>query len=487
LLSGFALLPEPSPEPGVHTSQRALRGDRDAYRAVFDACPVPMLVCEVGTLRVLAANVAAAKLHGASPELVEGRTLFDLRRLPELTGLMLERALGREVALGFGYHLRKDGTTFPVQLTVHPSELFGSPAWLCVLKSMEEVLAPREAAPRPRYLEAVGRVAGGVAHDLSELLSIIVSRGTLAASQLPGSSPLLEELAELRAAAERAALLTKQLLGLTRRGSATSSTPVDLNEVVRRAEPFLRRVLGENVELGLELAPDLDLVLADPARVEQLLVQLLAESRGGSATVCIETRNVEVDGPQGCERHVMLLVTDGGGFPAAEVAAWSELVSTGSAWMESEPGGGSRCVTCLPSLRPRTVKSSAVQPRPRRETVLIVQDNPHLRKTLRTYFAREGFRVLDADSGRQALRVAEQNVDVDLLVTDVVLTDGSGRELNRALRERLPSLRTLISIGNAEQGATLSLDERTALISKPFDLREFGALVERLLAQPDLT
>lgn len=488
LLHGSALRPAPPlSDSAAQASQRAGRGDRDAYRAVFDASPVPMLVCEVGTLRILAANVRAAKLHGASPELVEGRTLFDLRRLPELTSVMIERAVGRELALGFGYHVRRDGSTFPVQLTVHPSELFGRPAWLCVLKSLEELLAPREAAPRSRVLEAVGRVAGGVAHDLDGLLSIILASGALTASQLPRSSPLQEQLAELRGAAERAARLAKQLLGLARRGDASSPTPLDLNEVIQRAEPFLRRVLDEHVQLELDLAPELDQALADASRVEQLLAQLLAEPRGSSGKVGIATCNVDLHGPHGAERHVMLRVTDSGDVTRSDVAAWAELLGTGNAWMEREPGAGSRFVVCLPSVRERGGKSSAGSARSRRETVLIVQDNLHLKKTLRTYFAREGFRVLDAESGSQALRIVEQDLDIDLLLTDFVLTDGSGSELNRALRQRLPSLRTLVSIGNAEQGATLKLDERTALISKPFDLREFGALVERLLAQPDLT
>lgn len=478
---------EPNPEPGTHASQRLLKSDRDPYRTVFDVNPVPLLLCEVGSLRVVAANVAAAKLHGATPDGLQGTTLFELRRVSDLTSVMLKRAVGHEIALGFGYHLRRDGSTFPVQLTVHPSELGGKPVWLCVLKSLEEVLAPREGEQQRRLLEAVGRVAGGAAHDINNLLSVILSFSSLAASHLAGTAPAHADLAEIRGAAERATQLTKQLLSLSRR-APSAPKPLRLNEVVTRVEKLLRRILDDDGQLVLDLAPDVDLVLADAAQVERLLVQLLAETRSGDkpGTVRVETRNVELETERGSERHVLLRVTDSEGSLTPEVAALCAFVDSGNAWLETEAGAGSQFVACFPSAGSR----SAAEGRPRkqrRETVLVVQDNPHLRKTLRNYFAREGFAVMDAESGLEALRQVEQCAGVDLLLTDFVLTDGSGSELCRTLRERLPSLRVLVAIGNPEQGDALRLDERTATISKPFDLRAFGALVERLLEQPDLT
>lgn len=480
---------EPTPIQGAHVSQRFPKSERDPFRSVFDSNPVPMLLCEVGTLRVVAANSAAAKLHGASSERMQGTSLFELRRVSDLTSVMLKRAVGHEIALGFGYHTRQDGSAFPVQLTVHPSELGGKPIWLCVLKSLEELLAPREGEQQRRLLEAVGRIAGGIAHDINNLLLVILSFGGLAASQLPSSSPALGDLAEIRGAAERATLLTKQLLNLSRRGPP-SPRPLQLNEIVARLEKLLRRLLDEDVALELRLAVDADPVLADAAQVERLLLQLLSELRPGRkpAVVRIETRNVDLDTERGPERHVMLQVADSESSLTPEVAALCAFVDSGNAWLETEPGVGSRFVACFPSVRGKALGASGAAPRKTRsETVLVVQDNPHLRKTLRTYFAREGFHVLDADSSLEALRQVEESSGVDLLLSDFVLTDGSGPELGRALRERLPSLRVLIAIGDTEQGATLHLDERTAIISKPFDLRDFGALVQRLLDQPNLT
>jgi two-component system, cell cycle sensor histidine kinase and response regulator CckA len=479
---------EPDPEEGTHASQRLLKSERDAYRSVFDHNPVPMLLCEVGTLRVAAANLAACKLHGASAEQMQGTSLFELRRVSDLTSMMLKRAVGHEVALGFGYHTRKDGSTFPVQLTVHPSELGGRPVWLCILKSLDELLLPREGEQQRRILEAIGRIAGGVAHDINNLLSVILSFGSLAASQLPTTSPAQSDLSEIRGAAERATALTKQLLSLSRKGPATPK-PLQLNDVIKRMEKLLRRLLDEQLGLELELAPDVEQVLADATQVERLLVQLVSEARAGSGKpgrLLIETRNVELDSERGGERHVMLRVSDSESAITPEVASLSAFVESGNAWLESEPGAGARFVACFPSVKGKPTGMVAEPRKVRRETVLVVQDNPHLRKTLKTYFAREGYRVLDADSSLEALRLIEHEARVDLLLTDFVLTDGTGSELARALRERLPSLRVLVAIGNPEQRAALREDDRTAIISKPFDLQEFGSRVKSLVDLPDL-
>jgi two-component system cell cycle sensor histidine kinase/response regulator CckA len=475
---------DPDSEHGTHASQRLLKADRDVYRAVFDQSPLPMLLCDVGTLTVLAANQLAAKLHGASPEQMVGASLFELRRVSDLTSVMLKRAVGREIALGFGYHTRRDGTTFPVQLSVHPSELAGRPAWLCVLRSLEDVLTPREGEQERRLFEAIGRMAGGVAHDINNLLSVVLSFGSLAASHLPAASAAREDLSEICAAAERASGLTKQLLNLSRRTPGTPR-PLQINDLVKRLEKLLRRLLDEQLTLDLALDPKLDRVLADAAQVERLLVQLVSEARQVSpkgSRLLIETRNVRLDVESGPDRHVMLSINDSGGSLSPEVAAMSAFALMGSSWQETEPGSGTRFVACFPSLNNSEPAADAdLEPSARVRTVLLVQDNPHLKKTLKTYFVREGYRVLEADSSFEATRVAEQDTEIDLLLTDYSLTDGTGPDLARALRRQLPELKALIALGHPEQRAALREDDRTAVISKPFDLQRFGELVERLV------
>lgn len=473
---------EPDSEPSNQASQRLLKADRDHYRAVFDQSPQPLLLCDVGTLTIIAANHLAAKLHGASPEQLVGTTLFEVRRVSDLTSVMLKRAVGREIALGFGYHARKDGSTFPVQLSAHPTDFGGRRAWLCVLRSLEDVLAPREGEQERRLFEAVGRMAGGVAHDINNLLSVVLSFASLATSQLPAASSLREDLGEIRGAAERAAALTKQLLNLSRKAPAAPK-PLQLNDVVRRLEKLLRRLLDEHLTIDFVLDPQLDQVLADATQVERLLVQLVSEARHVSARgsrLLIETRNVRLDVEHGSDRHVVLSVNDSGGSLSPEVAAMSSFVEAESTWLESEPGAGTRFVACFPSLV--TASPASPEPRPRRhETVLVVQDNPHLRKTIKTYFAREGYRVLEAESCFEAARIAEHDTRIDLLLCDFSLPDGNGPELARALRQQLPGLKVLIATGHPDQRAALREDDRTAVINKPFDLQQFGELIQRLL------
>jgi two-component system, cell cycle sensor histidine kinase and response regulator CckA len=443
-----------------------------------------MLLCDVGSLTVLAANHLAAKLHGTSPEQLVGTSLFEIRRVSDLTSVMLKRAVGREIALGFGYHARKDGSTFPVQLSAYPSEVAGKPAWLCVLRSLDDVLLPREGEQDRRLFEAIGRMAGGVAHDINNLLSVVLSFASLAVSQLPAASGTRDDLGEIRGAAERASALTKQLLNLSRRAPATPK-PLQLNDVVKRLDKLLRRLLDEQLSLELVLDPELDQVLADASQIERLLVQLVSEARHVSTKgnrLVIETRNVQLDVEHGTERQVRLSVSDSGGSLSPQVAAMSSFVDAGSAWLENEPGSGTRFVACFPSITVGAPIATSGDARPRRrETVLVVQDNPHLRKTIKTYFAREGYRVLEAESSFEAVNLIEHDARVDLLLTDFCLPDGNGSELARALRRVLPELKVLIATGHPEQRAALREDDRTAVISKPFDLQQFGALVQRLL------
>jgi two-component system, cell cycle sensor histidine kinase and response regulator CckA len=475
---------EPDSEPDTQASQRVLKADRDVYRAAFDQSPSPMLLCDVGSLTVLAANHLAAKLHGARPDQLVGTSLFQIRRVSDLTSVMLKRAVGREIALGFGYHARKDGSLFPLQLSVYPSEVAGKPAWLCVLRALDDVLLPREGERDRRLFEAVGRMAGGVAHDINNLLSVVLSFASLAASQLPAASSTRDDLAEIRGAAERASVLTKQLLSLSRRSPSTPK-PLQINEVVQRLDKLLRRLLDEHLTLELVLDPELDNVLADASQIERLLVQLVSEARHVStkdSRLSIETRNVQLDVEHGTERQVMLSVNDSGGSFSPQLAAMSSFVDAGSAWLENEPGSGTRFVACFPSLNSGAPAAAVSVARPRRpETVLVVQDNPHLRKTLKTYFSREGYRVLEAESSFEAVHLIEHDARVDLLLTDFCLPDGNGSELARALRQVLPELKVLIATGHPEQRATLHEDDRTAAINKPFDLQQFGALVHRLL------
>ena len=209
-------------------------------------------------------------------------------------------------------------------------------------------------------------------------------------------------------------------------------------------------------------------------------------SIGGNHTMHLLRRNLD------CQillfNNEIYGLTKGQYSPTSRVGTRSPSTPYGSVDRPAQPaafalGSGARFVACFPSLSgPPTPRNLAAEPRKQRtETVLVVQDNPHLRKTIKTYFAREGYRVLEAESTFEAVHLAEQGARIDLLLVDYSLPDGSGPELARALRQQLPELKVLIATGHPEQRATLREDDRTAVISKPFDLQQFGALIQRLL------
>lgn len=365
-----------------HTSQTLRKSARDAYRAVFDQSPLPMLICDRVSLEVLAANELAARLHGSTPDELVGVSLFQLRRVSDLTPVMLKPASGGELSPGFGYHLKPDGSLVPVQMSVHAREFEGRPAWLCVLTSLDETLRPNEAEAKRRMFELVGRIALGTAHDLNNQLSVILSFTSLLSGQLVEPDTAQSDLGEIHEAAERATTLIRQITSLTRR-NPVAPRPLPLNELVQRLDQLLRHLLDDSISLTTRLEPNLEPVLAEAGQLERLLLHLVASagdalSAGGS--IALETKNVELDNPSGLAKYVMLSVSaapgpsvglaveEGARFcgaafaapgqiafemagTAAGLAAASSIVkqSGGTFWVETDALGGARFVACLPS------------------------------------------------------------------------------------------------------------------------------------------
>jgi two-component system cell cycle sensor histidine kinase/response regulator CckA len=260
------------------TLERSTREPRDRYRSLFEDSPIAMLICDVGTLRILLANRRAAELHGTKPSELELMTLGEIRSLPEHVPSSLRHPTRGEVYLGFGFHRRAGGGEVPVQMVVYPTHFDGQHAWLCMLRDLDTVLAVSEDEKRSRSLEALGKLAGGIAHDFNNLLSVILSYTSLLGAQVAPDSPMSTDIQEVRVAAERAAALTKQLLALSRR-QPNDPKPLDLNGTVRRMENMLRRVIDERIELRVDLGPDLHTILADASQIERLILNLVTNAR----------------------------------------------------------------------------------------------------------------------------------------------------------------------------------------------------------------
>jgi PAS domain S-box-containing protein len=358
-------------------------------------------------------------------------------------------------------------------------------------------------------MEAVGRLAGGVAHDFNNILTAIGGYTDLLLEDLPLDDPRRLDVDEIHRAADRAAALTQQLLAFSRR-QVLQPKVIDLNALVSNVERLLRRLLGEDVLLATALASDVGRVRADPGQLEQVIVNLAVNSRDampGGGRLTIETSNVDLDAAYAAEhrtvvpgRFVVIAVSDTGSgmsadtqshmfepfFTTKEVGKGTGLglataygivkQSGGSIWVYSELGHGTTIKVYLPRVDepPEPLPAPAItDPASLRgsETILVVEDEPAVRSVARQVLARQGYTVLEAPDGQTALTmIAAGGPRVDLVLTDVVMPGMSGRALADQLARRCPGLRVLFMSGYTDDAIVRHgmLEPGLAYLQKPF-------------------
>ena len=369
-------------------------------------------------------------------------------------------------------------------------------------------------------MEAVGRLAGGLAHDFNNLLTVIRSCSELLDGDIAPGDPRRQDVTEIRGAADRAARLTRQLLAF---GSRQVLVPrvVDLNAVLGDMERMLRRVLASNIELRLDLQPELDAVSVDPGQLEQIVVNLVinaGDAMPAGGTLVIETAGVVLDGRAAGQPHdveageyVAIRVSDTGhGMDDATRAKIFEPffttkpqgVGTGlglatvygivkqshghiDVW--SEPGHGTRFTIYLraaqQSAPPMHLTREAEAPAGR-GTVLLVEDEDAVREAVRRLLTRQGYVVLAACDGADALRLAaEHRGQIDLVISDLMMPGLSGRAVVERLRDSHGALPALFISGYTDDEVLRRglLDERSAFLQKPFETPELARRIREML------
>jgi PAS domain S-box-containing protein len=370
-------------------------------------------------------------------------------------------------------------------------------------------------------MEAVGRLAGGVAHDFNNLLTVINSHSQLALLEIKEWDPLREKFESIQKAGERAANLTRQLLAFSRR-QVVEMKVIDLNTLLRDLEKMLQRVIGEDIRLETALTADLGRVKADPGQIEQAILNLVVNARDampGGGKLTIETGNEEVD-PEFAGKHmglkpgryVRLSVSDTGvGMPPEVRERLFEPFFTtkekgkgtglglstvygvvkqsgGEIWIYSEPGMGTTAKIFLPAvdepLETSKGKSQAERMPKGTETILVVEDEDEVRKLALGILSKQGYRVLEAAHGGDALLMMEQNREpIQLLLTDVVMPGINGPDFARRLKFIHPGLKVLYMSGYADnvifqQGI---LDPSVAFLQKPFTVERLTGKVREVL------
>jgi len=505
-------------------AEQALRDSEARYRLLFDGNPTPLLLYDPATLRFLAVNDAAIRQYGFSREEFQRITVTELRPPEDVPLLMDQLASPGEDGMRRGRfrHRRKDGTVFEVDIVSHPMDVGGSVARLAIATDVSERADLERQLRQAQKMEAVGQLAGGMAHDFNNLLSTILTTAELMGSELPADSVLRDDLETIRTAAGRGATLTAKLLAFSRRKTLEYQT-LAVDELLGEFARVVRRLIPESIELSLPLRAGGARIHADAGAVEQIVMNLVTNARdampaGGTLTIGTERATMDEEFARGHAGtrpgdYVVLRVRDtGAGMDADTLRKVFEpffttkpvgvgtglgmsmvygLVKQHQGYVDvaSQAGEGTTVTVYLPEVEappepeaaeeaPRSAASSG-------ETLLLVEDEPALRRAATRVLARSGYRVLTAADGRDALDMLEQEPRVDLIITDVVMPRLGGNELIRELRDRGRQVRVLFTSGYPGRG-----DEREEMepgipfLTKPWTIPELLRAVRAALDAP---
>ena len=394
------------------------------------------------------------------------------------------------------------------------------------MKAERELAQSTEQLRQSQKIEAVGRLAGGIAHDFNNLLTVIIGYCELMTIKIGEENPLWEDVQEINKSADRAAALTRQLLAFSRR-QILQPKVLEIDTVVPEMDKMLRRLIGEDINLVTNLGAGAGKVKVDPGQIEQVIVNLVINSRdampdGGAIT--IETATVELDeayvrthGGAWPGPHVMLAVSDTGcGMdPETLSMAFDPFFTTkekgkgtglglstvygivkqsgGCLYVYSEPGRGTTMKIYLPRV---TGETAPKDERPDAEfedrlhgseTILLVEDEETLRKLASAILEGYGYTVLSAGNGEEALRVVGDSPGIPhLLVTDVIMPKMGGRELSDRMKAIYPGTRVLFMSGYTDNAIVHHgvLKQGVSYLPKPFTPKGLARKVREVLDAP---
>jgi len=520
----------------LKAESRRRRAVSERLRAIIGASPLPVAALD-GEGRVTLWSPAAAGLFGWQEDDILGR------KAPFLIPPEEEEEPDREArrllteAAGKGGEIqnlelacrRRDGSPIQVRIRAAPVRNDRTGALRELVIVFEDITGAKRTEARLRHaerMEAIGRLAGGVAHDFNNMLTAV--RGN--ADLLLGEENLPEEhrdaVREIRNAAERASYVTRQLLAYSRQ-EVRGKKIVDLNEVVGEVASLLRHLVEERISLVLQLDPDAGSVSADPGQLEQVLVNLVVNGRDaieGAGRIEVETRRVELGDEAGEHLggfepgpYVRVTVRDDGSGIAPEhrarlfepfyttkavdegtglgLATVDGIVHQSGGWIEveSEVGEGSAFHVYLPTTRPEVRghgrdsegEAWSVDAGGERATILLAEDERAVRRLVRRILERAGHRVREAATAKEALELITGDEEApDLFLSDVVMPELSGPELARRFRERYPDIPVLFISGYARDDLTpAELGGKVHHLEKPFTPDGLVRAVEKILEE----
>lgn len=520
-----------SDHAGREKSVQELHESESKFRTLAESTPMAILLYQDD--KWVYANPAATDITGYSNEELLSMNFWDFIH-PDYRDIVKERGRkresGQDTVQSYEFKIiTKDGAEKWVQLFGTSTEIHGRPSGLITVldvterkQSEAEKARLEEQYRQAQKMESVGRLAGGVAHDLNNLLTPILGFGGLLQEDLREDDPDREYVRQIIQAAEKSRDLVRQLMAFGRK-QVLEFKPLDLNAVVNEFEQLLRHTLHEDIALRIIAAQAVPAVLGDMGQLQQVIMNLVVNAQdampdGGRLT--IETGVAELDADyvahhQGVlpGRYVLLTVTDTGigideatrehifepFFTTKEIGKGTGLgLATvygivkqhgGNIWVYSEPGKGTTFKVYLPvaadSAGPAEKEETAAEGQLRgTETVLLAEDNAAVRMLAQGVLQQHGYHVLLADNGLQALSImAGYDGPVQLLLTDVVMPEMNGRELYENIVKDHPDIRVLYMSGYTENVIAHRgvLDAGVQFIQKPFTVNALAAKVRETL------
>jgi two-component system, cell cycle sensor histidine kinase and response regulator CckA len=528
-------------------SEEAIRSSELKYRRLFEAAKDGILILQADTGRISDVNPFLIELLGYSHDELVGRLIWELGTFRDIVAnqakfeelqqqghvryenLPLETRLGRKIAVEFVSNVYPVGERNVIQCNVRDiterkraeeqNRLLNAE----LKQSVSDGHRLEAQFIEAQKMEVIGQLAGGIAHDFNNILAVIVGYSDLIASALEPESPVRKHTEEIRLASERAAGLTGQLLIFSRK-QKVQPVVLDLNEVVKGTENMLRRLIDENIEMTLVSGTEIGCVKADPGYVGQVLMNLVVNARDAMPNgghIVIETSDVRLDEAY-AETHtgalpgdyVMLSVTDTGTGMTADIKAhlFEAFFTTkepgkgtglglatcqtiiqqsgGHICVDSEVGQGTTFKIYFPRIAeplPAAVRSISKPELLRRgtETLLIVEDEPSVRHLAFGVLKAQGYEVLTASNGQEALRVAREHKGqpIGLVITDVIMPRMGGKVMAEWLKTTNPGIKILFTSGYMDDAIVHHgvLDPGVAFLPKPYTSPNLARKVREML------
>ena len=496
-------------DEAIHTREAQLHG---IISSAMDA-----IVSVDEQRRIIVFNAAAEKMfHCAEQEALNSSldrfTTAEFRELYNSHVRELESpdAAGRSMNAWKGVNAKRlTGEEFPIEATISQVTVAGQKLFTLILRDITERRRAEQLEEQLRQsqkMEAIGRLAGGVAHDFNTLLNIMLGYSELLLAELPADDKRRDRAEQIEKSAQTGALLTKQLLAFSRKQPIAPQV-IDLNRMVRDLEPMLRRLLRSDITLEVNSCSELCAVKVDPGHIQQVVLNLASNARdampkGGNLT--IEVRGVELDASYARQhpglapgKYAMLAVSDNGtGMDSETVAHIFEPFFTtkgagkgtglglatvngivkqngGDIAVYSEPGVGTIFKLHLPRSNER-LDEERISKTPEKlsgnETILLVEDSPALRGLTRELLSRQGYTILEASDGVEALELSKDYAGtIHLMISDIVMPRMRGTELATHITQQRPELMVLFLSGYTEEAVWRLRDtHRIAILEKPY-------------------